>query len=162
MNGKPRFNGFMFGVNIDLIKIAAFNHPYELFDTSTEIVGQEDLLVIEMSKFDLYPVVSLSSFCYHFKSATVSLAQKSRRIRVLNNRDVRENLSLYHPHYYKPNHVQQRIPTDFSAYPFRALLIRFQEPIQFYPSFKEVSKYDSIRSNRLQSGITVAFATSGL
>jgi hypothetical protein len=76
---KPRFNGFLFGVNITGIIPAAFSHPKALFDPQGLMVGQEDRLTQAMTDAGLKPTIALGAFVYHFKSVTVSLATKGAR-----------------------------------------------------------------------------------
>lgn len=95
--GKVRFNGFCFGINLELIQPAAFDHPRSLFDTSSIMIGQEDKLVEKMMALGLHPKISTTAFAYHFKSVTVAaaggIAAGLKHAKV----DPREDLSFYHP-----------------------------------------------------------------
>ena len=88
---KPRFNGFVFAINITGIHPAAYNHPHVLFDPSGLIIGQEDKLIANMVKFNILPKISIGAFVYHFKSVTVKMTRNKK------NEDGREDLSKYHP-----------------------------------------------------------------
>ena len=88
---KPRFNGFVFAINISGIQPAAFHYPSVLFDPSGLIIGQEDKLIASMTELKLMPKISLGAFVYHFKSVTVKYTRNKK------NQDAREDLSKYHP-----------------------------------------------------------------
>ena len=88
---KPRFNGFVFAINITGIQPAAYDHPYILFDPSGLIIGQEDKLIANMVKLNILPKISIGAFVYHFKSVTVKMTRNKK------NEDGREDLSKYHP-----------------------------------------------------------------
>lgn len=87
---KPRFNGFVFAINITGIQRAAYDHPSVLFDPSGLIIGQEDKLIAKMINFDMMPKISIGAFVYHFKSITVKMTRNKK------NEDGREDLSKYH------------------------------------------------------------------
>lgn len=69
MTSTPKFNGVVFGLNIDRMKMAAFSHPKELFDI-TQTIGPEDALVAKMAQLNIIPQISLSAYCYHYQSST--------------------------------------------------------------------------------------------
>ena len=70
--GRPRFNGFLFGVNVSGIKEAAYDYPRLLFDDKLVMIHQEGDLVDRMTLLNMrIPKVSLTTFIYHFKSVTV-------------------------------------------------------------------------------------------
>eukprot|EP01038_Epipyxis_sp_PR26KG_P010841 gene10841-14552_t len=70
--GKFRFNGFLFGVNLALIKRAAYKYPQYLFDPHNIMVGQEDSLMAKMRKYHIYPVIAKNVYIFHFKSVTIA------------------------------------------------------------------------------------------
>ncbi|RYG66957.1 glycosyltransferase, partial [archaeon] len=71
--GKPKFNGFCFGVNMQRIAPAAHQPNVLLFDPAHRIVGQEDSLMVRMATASLSPMILPCVFLFHFKAATVSL-----------------------------------------------------------------------------------------
>lgn len=74
VKSRWRFNGFFFRVNMNLIKAAA--HGVDLlFDPRDVMVEQENHLVESMSREKMFPVVAISAFVYHHKSATVGSAR---------------------------------------------------------------------------------------
>lgn len=87
---KPRFNGFVFAINITGIQPAAYEYPLYLFDPHGLIIGQEDKLIVDMTKHRMIPKISLGAFVYHFKSITVKMSRNKK------NEDSREDLSKYH------------------------------------------------------------------
>ena len=183
---KYRFNGFMFGVNMRAIQAVAFNHPTELFDSSTINVGQEDLLAKELEKHRLLPKVSSKAFCYHYKSITVKVSDEVKTLhkkQKTNNKDLRDNLQYFHSETSRKNgkgsvsynsRVHKFIQTQSNMW------TKHYNSVQIYPSQtapittgSPVIRYDSVRSidatllpelqpsNRDASSIVVAFATSG-
>eukprot|EP01031_Cornospumella_fuschlensis_P034176 gene34176-41370_t len=76
--GRPKFNGFCFGVNLRRIAPAAFARDALLFDPAQRIVGQEDSLVARMASQSLAPMVLPCAFLFHFKAATVSVPAQLR------------------------------------------------------------------------------------
>ena len=99
--GRYRFNGFMFGINLALIRPAAHWYPAQLFDNTTLIVGQENLLAQRLETLSMIPMISVKAFCYHYKSATVGIAKQINPLPLNGLKgsgvDSRENLDLYHP-----------------------------------------------------------------
>ena len=99
--GRYRFNGFMFGINLALIRPAAHWYPTQLFDNTTLIVGQENLLAQRLETLHMIPMISIKAFCYHYKSATVGIAKHINPLPLNHTKgssvDNRENLDLYHP-----------------------------------------------------------------
>lgn len=98
-NGQSKFNGFFFVVNILKSKDASFQYPYLLFDNTSIIVGQEDSFVKQMKSFELLPYISLNTFCYHYKSVTISSGLNKKRplsMKIDKKQDIRENLEIYH------------------------------------------------------------------
>jgi hypothetical protein len=87
---NPRFNGFVFAINITGIRPAAYKYPLHLFDPRGLIIGQEDKLIVDMTKHGMAPKISLGAFVYHFKSITVKMSRNKK------NEDGREDLSKYH------------------------------------------------------------------
>eukprot|EP01033_Poteriospumella_lacustris_P005885 gene5885-4227_t len=73
-DNRPKFNGFCFGVNLELIAPAAFEANVHLFDPRDRIVGQEDALTLRMEKAGLLPILLHCTFVFHFKSHTVAAA----------------------------------------------------------------------------------------
>lgn len=100
--GAPRFNGFLFGVNLTGIRPAAFDHPHHLFNASNLVVGQEDELAARMAVHGIVPKIAKAAFVYHFKSVTVQAAWNAtiRSFKsVVDNVtfDRRDDIRLYHP-----------------------------------------------------------------
>ena len=99
--GRYRFNGFMFGINLALIRPAAHWYPTQLFDNTTLIVGQENLLAQRLETLHMIPMISVKAFCYHYKSATVGIAKQINPLPLNGLKgssvDNRENLDFYHP-----------------------------------------------------------------
>ena len=102
--GVPRFNGFLFGVNISGIEPAAYSYPRLLFDDKLVMIDQEGDLVDRMILLKMpTPKVSLTTFIYHFKSVTVknsgyvigkeTFDKSGKKINDLE----RNNLFHYHP-----------------------------------------------------------------
>ena len=88
---SSRFNGFFFGVNMNLIKSCAFNSTH-LFDPQDIMVGQENRLNLCLIQSNMTPQIALGSFVFHFKSVTVKSSNYSSKVA----RETRENLSHYH------------------------------------------------------------------
>lgn len=104
--GYPRFNGFLFGVNITGIREAAYDHPRLLFDDKLIMVDQEGDLVNRMVQLNTpTPKVALTAFIYHFKSVTVkksgyivgkpSFDKAGKQI----DQSERDDLQHYHPEF---------------------------------------------------------------
>ena len=88
-----RFNGFFFGVNIDLIAPAAYDSDH-LFDPNTVVVDQETALLNAMFDNKIYPSLSKRTFIYHAKSVTVGNSGYIPDVGMPDNRD---ELAFYHP-----------------------------------------------------------------
>lgn len=90
-NNKWKFNGFLFSMNLKILKLCAHDQ-YLLFDPSLVVVGQEDSLVKCLRAINSPPLIAMQAFVYHFKSATISVANYTSGSVV----ETRNNLSLYH------------------------------------------------------------------
>jgi hypothetical protein len=116
-----------------LIAPAAYQYPNLLFNNSTQIVGQEDSLTSQMIKVGLQPMISLTTFVYHFKSATVGIARKTTGL--LKNQttgiDIRESLLHYHPELSSDKNFKQ-------GYQYLDKLDNFVHPVEYYPSLKTI------------------------
>ena len=95
-DGKVKFNGFFFAINMEIIKVAAFDKE-NLFNTSNIIVGQEDCLVKRMISWGILPRICKYAFVYHHKSATVKSNNHSDSYgNQVHFPETRNNLTLYH------------------------------------------------------------------
>lgn len=148
--GKVRFNGFMFGINIELLKPAIYQYPTLLFDDKLIMVGQEDDLVNRMVNASLrLPKISLCSYLYHYKSVTVSKAL-DKSINVTNAKvanpyadkmnDKRNDLAYFHPELLPTANTSTAdtgypLISRYQQIPYRRY-INFTLPIiKSYPSF---------------------------
>jgi hypothetical protein len=71
---KPRFNGFVFAVNMTGVREFAHSYPNLLFNPSNQIIGQEDDFISK----GVAPKISLGAFVFHFKSQTVKMSRNSK------------------------------------------------------------------------------------
>lgn len=67
--GRPLFNGFFFGVNMDRVRPSAFDGN-NLFNPANLVVGQEDDLQQRLKKNGDVPMISQCAFVFHYKSIT--------------------------------------------------------------------------------------------
>lgn len=156
---NPRFNGFVFAINITGIQPAAYKYPLHLFDPSGLIIGQEDKLIVDMTKHGMVPKISLGAFVYHFKSITVKMSRNKK------NEDGREDLSKYHSDLLGPKGSNSSLKSFYTGYgdiyvdkPFHRMSV--------YPSLdsnvgaeKSSGKQASKKARRKYT--VIAFAVSG-
>ena len=164
---KPRFNGFVFAVNMTGIRAAAHNHPLTLFDPSGLIIGQEDKLIADMEKLHFMPMISLGAFVYHFKSVTVKMTRNKKK------EDTREDLSKYHTVLVNSGNSTNVVNGPSSlAYPQLYSTYDkffFDKPFQRLSAYPPVGAYGQTQrkyngdadSTTKKKEIVIAFATSG-
>lgn len=87
----PRFNGFLFCINISAV--SEKNIPYDeftFFNPHDLMIHQEEHITDLFYERYITPVIEKYAFAYHYKSVTVAVAGRNQKI------DKRENLSFYH------------------------------------------------------------------
>lgn len=149
--GKPRFNGFFFGVNLTGIRAAAYNYPSQLFDDRLVMVGQEDSLCATMLHFGLVPVLTRAVFLFHFKSVTVAVAGHVPGQKRAGEADKRDNLTLYHPEL-SPNIPKQQIDhMNETLKPLRSQVPHLEEKIDNHTQVQTSSAHNSSMQRSLDS-----------
>lgn len=95
---RIKFNGFFFGINLQLIAPVAFEVGKQLFDPADIMVGQEDRLVLKLLEKGIIPKMAMSVFVFHFKAITTGYAasKNPKDHSISLHGDERDKLSYYH------------------------------------------------------------------
>ena len=129
----PRFNGFLFCINIT--GLSAKNIPYDyytFFDPHNIMIHQEEYITNRFFQEHITPVIEKYAFAYHYKSVTVRASHNSKK------NDTRNDLSFYHP---DAVHAEAKPPLVIQSWynnTVKGSLKSFPKPLPHYYTVNDI------------------------